>query len=234
MGFLNAREAMMTTIAEELLLLALDDDKGTVSLNQSTSLPLGLAGALLAELALRDRVHVEGKHLLVHDPAPTDDPLLDEALTTIAGSKKPHDAKHWVSKLSGKLKERLIKRLVERGVLREEECKILWVIPSSRYPAMQTSDEAAARERLRAVVLPSAEPDPRTVALLGLVKACDLEKKVFQGDEWKRAKPRVKELLEGELYGKAVGDAVAAATAAVIASTSAATMAATVAATSSS
>lgn len=48
----------MTTIAEPLLLLALNNDKGTASVNQSASLPLSLAGALLTELVMRDRVHV--------------------------------------------------------------------------------------------------------------------------------------------------------------------------------
>ncbi len=38
-------------LAEELLLLALNEEKGTVVFAASTALPYGLAGALLIELA---------------------------------------------------------------------------------------------------------------------------------------------------------------------------------------
>jgi|GEM_PF-4255314 len=47
----------MLNLAEELLLLALQDEKGTVLASAAGSLSYGLAGALLMELALRSRLH---------------------------------------------------------------------------------------------------------------------------------------------------------------------------------
>jgi hypothetical protein len=226
----------MTLLAEDLLLLALDDDKGTVSWGQSTSLPLVLAGGVIADLALLERVRVEGKNLVVRDAAATGDDLLDDAVTAIASSKKPHDPKHWVNKLAGRsfhLHDRLIARLVSRGILREEEHKILWVFPDDRYPAVETAGEQATRDQLRAVVLTGADPDPRTAVLLSLLKAGSMEKRVFSSDEWKAAKTRVEELTETEAISKAVGQAIADATAAVIAASTAAIVASTAASASS-
>lgn len=222
----------MNSIAEDLLLLALDDEKGTIGWQHSASFPLGLAGAQIAELAASEHVFFQDKQLLVRDGAPTSDPLLDEALAMVAGSAKPHDAKHWVEALarpSHHLQGRLEEQLVEKGVLRKEEHRLLWVIPSSRFPAVDTAEEQAARDRLRAVVIAGAEPDQHTLVLLDLLKACGLERNVFSSDEWKQAKAKVKDLLAGEYIGGAVAAAIAAAEAAVTAATVATTVAASTA-----
>ena len=50
----------MTLIAEDLLLLLLDDDTGKASAGVSSYLDYALAGALLAELALTGAVFVGG------------------------------------------------------------------------------------------------------------------------------------------------------------------------------
>ena len=48
----------MQTLAGDLLLLALDDDRGTVSWQRSTGLRYGLGGALLMDLAQQERITV--------------------------------------------------------------------------------------------------------------------------------------------------------------------------------
>jgi hypothetical protein len=145
----------MRTLGEDLLLLALDDEGGKVGWQDSSGLPYALVGALLAELALRERITLDAKHLVVTDASPTGDDLLDEALHRMAESKKPHDAKHWVTALHGKIKHlqrRLEDRLVAAGIVRREEHRVLWVFPAQRYPAVDNAPEEALREQLRAVV----------------------------------------------------------------------------------
>src|SRR5215208_6739076 len=73
-------------LAEDLLLLLTDDDTGKLAAS-STEVDVALGGALLAELALMDRVDVAGAdervregRLVVRDANPTADSLLDEAL----------------------------------------------------------------------------------------------------------------------------------------------------------
>ena len=62
----------------EFALLAYDDDGKPVT--DGTHLDNGLGGALLLELALAEKVDVEDKKVVVVDPAPTGDPLVDQAL----------------------------------------------------------------------------------------------------------------------------------------------------------
>ena len=224
--------AATPTLSEQLLLLGLDDEKGGVSFSASMALPYGLAGATLMELILRGRLTTEDGKLVVTDPSPTGDDLLDEATAVIGSANRPRDAKHWVSNLNGKLKRherRLEDRLVSRGVLRRDERKLLWLIPDNRYPTVDPGPEADVRQRIRAVLLQDAEPDARTAVLISLAKACEVLDPLLASDERRAAKQRIKEITEGEVLGRAVGDAVAdqtvASTAAIVAATAASTVA---------
>jgi hypothetical protein len=55
----------------------------------------GLGGALLLDLKLHDRVAMLDAHVVVPDPAPVGDPLLDGALAAIAGEGRDRDPDHW-------------------------------------------------------------------------------------------------------------------------------------------
>ncbi len=54
------------------------------------------------------------------------------------------------------------------------------------------------KNRMRAQVLASAQAEPREIALLSLVKACDFLDLVFVRDECKLASRRIHELVVGE------------------------------------
>jgi Golgi phosphoprotein 3 len=165
--------SIMETLAEDVLLLTLDDDKGTVPWTRPTyELKYGLGGALLMDLALLQRVNSSDNKIIVTDATSTGDEMLDDALETIRSSSKNHDAKHWVRKLGDRkgLKEELARGLVARGILREEEHTFLWVFDDPRFPTSDPGPENAIRRRIRDVVLADAEPDPRTLLLLSLGK----------------------------------------------------------------
>lgn len=206
----------MQTLAEDLLLLALDDDRGTVSWQRSTELSYGLGGALLTDLALQERIDSVDKKIVISDPSPTGDRLLDAALATTRAPKKPRDAKHWVEKLGGRngLKEQLARRPVARGILREQEHTFLWVFHDPRFPTSDPGPETSIRDQIRDVAVAGAEPDTRTLLLFSLVSTCNLTDGLFTREERKQAKLRIKDLVEGEQFGKAVSGAVAEATAA--------------------
>ena len=78
-------------IAEDLLLLLTDDDTGRLVVSGSY-VDVALGGALLVELSMKGRAGVDArKRLLVRDPSPTGDVLLDRALETVLRreGKKP-------------------------------------------------------------------------------------------------------------------------------------------------
>src|SRR5262245_42379594 len=107
------------SLGESLSLLALDDERGPVGMDASGTLPYGLVGAALLDLALRGRLTFKGKTLTVADATPTGDAILDDALAEIGRARRRRNAQHWVMHLQRRIKhhrDRLRARLVERGI----------------------------------------------------------------------------------------------------------------------
>lgn len=210
----------MLSLAEELLLLALHDEKGKIVSAALMSLLFGLAGALLLDLSLMDRITIENKKLILRDDKLTGDEIIDEAIAKIRQSKKTHKPDHWVVKLSGikKMKDRLLDRLVYQGILRKEEKKVLWVFPSKQYPTVNGKPERDTRALIRAALLEGAAPDERTKMIVSLVVACDLINEIFPKGERRQAKKRAKEIAAGDPFGKAVADMTRATQTAIVAS----------------
>ena len=210
-------------LAEELLLLALNDEKGTVLMAASMGLPYGLAGALLIELVEAGLLRIEGKELIAAAGGSARDELLDGILGTIRSSKRTRDLKHWVGRLGrsgGKIKKDLLARLVQKGVLREEERRLLWIFPSPRYPEIDPRPEYGVRGRVRSGILGVVPPEDRTAALISLVHACDLIGVLFDKGERRDAKRRAKEITASQPIGSAVARTVEAVKVAVIAAAS--------------
>lgn len=201
----------MLNLAEELFLLALNDDKGTVQNSASWVLPYGLAGAMLADLALHGKVAAAGqKRVAILDPAPTDDAVLDAALSEIAGAKRPRKAHSWIEELSRKRSWRRVpESLMAKGVLQEEEKRWLWVVPYAAYPQQDASAKYWIKQDLRAIVLAGREPDPRRLALLSLVYACRMLPLLLTKDERQPAGQRVAELVANDAIGQLVAQVIA-------------------------
>lgn len=215
-------------LAEELLLIALDDEKGTTS--SSVSVDPGLAGALLLDLIAAGSLVEMGDALAAGDGAPPSHPLLAEALAAVRAKGEPKKAKHWVDRLPKELKPikgRVAEGLVDRGVLGEEQHKTLGLISTRRYPAADGAPERALRARLEATLVHGLEPEPRTARLVALLQAVDLVGAAVPKEQKKAAKARAKNVAESSAVGTAVKRAVDEIAAAVtIAATSGAVAAA--------
>jgi len=205
---------------EEVLLLALDDEKGTTEFGSTWQ--QGVAGAVVAELLLAGRVApTDEKHprLEVRDPTPLGEPLLDEILAEMAAREKPRKGSDWVQRLAnrGKLKERVAAGLVQKRVLREEAGKILWIFDTVHYPERDGRPEREVISRLRrAIVGNERDVDPRTMVLVALADAAGLLKSIFGKQLLRDRKERLKAIREGEAAGKMTREAIEAVQAAVM------------------
>ena len=205
---------------EEVMLLALRDDAGTIA--SGTMYQYAIAGAILSELMLRQRIAVDEsarkKRAEVVDRRPTGAPLLDECLEKMAASK-PKGLDHWVAKFAGisGLKHRVAERLCDRGILREDEGTILLVFTRRTYPETDPRPEQEIVERLRQAIFGDAhEVDARTVVLVSLADGAGILKVVFDKKELKARKHRIEQVVNGELMGRAAKDAIQAVQAAVM------------------
>ncbi|MFF4381228.1 GPP34 family phosphoprotein [Kitasatospora sp. NPDC001547] len=198
------------TLAEEVLLLTLEDESGAVK--ESAGAACAIPGALLAELALAGRVALEdGTVTVVPGGEPTGEPLLDgrlERLAEWARGRRTAKASEWLTQDRATAPADTLERLVERGLVTEERRRVLGVFPVRRYPEADGRVERALRERLAAVVLHGAEPDARTGALIALLHAAGLYRSAFPEVPRKEVEPRFAEIAEGEWAGEAVREAI--------------------------
>lgn len=189
-------------ICESLFLITHDDDSGRG--DGTLAIDNGLAGALLLDLASDELVVGDGTTI---EPAPaceTDDPLLAEALGVLRKSDRPRSAEHWVQTLPRELKPLGAKvggSLVGRGILEQEQKKVLGLIPTTRWPEVDPAPERELRERLTRVLEDGAEPDPHTGLLIAILSPLGLVPKVVAKEHRKEAGRRAKAIAESDLAG---------------------------------
>jgi chromosomal replication initiation ATPase DnaA len=215
-----------TLLADDLLLVLLDPVTGKFRAG-SPKLEYGLAGALLVELALAERVAVDGQgrraRVVVVDAARPADALLADALQRVG--EKARRADTLIPLLAKRLRDRLLERAEQRGDLRRERL----TLRPDRWPAADPTRQAELRARLDAVLVTGVTPDPRTAALVAVLGAVDAAAAAVEAPDRAARKAvarRAAEIGEGAWAADSVRRAVAAAAAAVTASTAAVTAAA--------
>jgi hypothetical protein len=195
------------TLTEDLTLLLLDPDAGRAVVD-STSLDRAIGGALLLDLATRERITADGNgakaRLSVVDATPTGDDLLDGAL---ARFDKPLRAQKAVERLARGTRTPVLEHLVEQGLVRRERSRLLGILPITTWPPGDAAKEL--RGRVAAVLRDGARPDQHLALLISLVHAVKAEHKVVDGPR-RQLRARAAEVAEGEWAGQAVRKAVQA------------------------
>jgi hypothetical protein len=221
-------------LAEDLLLLVTDDASGRLAASGS-QVDAGLGGANLVELTLLGKVDITGEQdqgrpgrIIVRDPAPPEDDVLDAALETLAARQgsKPSAV---IGPLGKNLRPVLYERLAAGGVLRAERGRALGIFPTRTWPTQDPGHEAEVRQLVTQALVQPGEPDERTAALIALLHALRCEHKVVDPKAYqlsrRQLRARAAEVAQGnwasEGVRKAIDEMVAAVAAAVAASAAA-------------
>ncbi|MFD3545490.1 GPP34 family phosphoprotein [Streptomyces sp. NPDC058655] len=211
---------MAITLAEEIMLLSLDDESGSAKQRQAVG--WAVAGGVLLELVLAGRVSVTGKDLELVDTTSTGDALLDSRLalmeTWMRGRGKRR-VTQWLTKDQSKAVAAALESLCTRGVVVEEKRKALGVFPVRRFPEADGVVERELRERLRAVVLDGAEPDTRTAGLIALIHSARLHRLAFPDGHRKQVVSRMAEVATGQWAAESIRAAIRDMQAAMVAAT---------------
>jgi hypothetical protein len=201
----------MLRFAEEIMLLLLDDKGRTFADVPITSLKYALAGAALMDLALENRIDTDQERLFVIDPTPLEDDLLDPTLARIVQSTEVHDARYWLEQTvphTVDIRERSLARLIERGILRQEDDRFLWVFQTRRYPIIDDQTVREVKLRIMGVLLSDEIPDLRDIVLISLSDTCGIFKHLLSNRELKGAAQRIKQIRRMDLIGREVSKAV--------------------------
>ena len=206
-------------IAEELLLVALDPDKGTVPLAAQSYVKVGLAGALLAELAIAGNLDIKDARVVPAGGTPPDR-FLAEVLATISSGTQREKAKSAVQKLDkrvGGVWNRLIDRMVAAGTVGEEKNGLF---RPTHHPVLDRPVHDSVLAAVRAAAAGDGPIAPRLEVLLALTGPCCLLGRVAPDRSSRRhAKARIKDATAQAPFAtevKKVVDELAAASAVVI------------------
>ena len=197
----------MLTFAEEILLLFLDDETGKFENMYYEEFKYALAGAVLMDLALRSKIDTDLEKLKVVDSTPTGEDILDVFLSAIAGSEEEKNTFYWVleiAKSGAEIRDKALESLVQRGILRVEEKKILWVGGGGGYPTVDDSQEKEVRRRITDLLSSEDIPSPHDVVLVSLADTFDLFPQIVGEYQAKKLAPRIEQISKLDLIGQSV------------------------------
>ena len=200
----------MLRFAEEIILLMLHDDDGKFAHVPSWSMDRALAGAVLMDLALENRIDTDPENLILVDGTPVGDSLLDPTLAEIAAGDQ-RDARYWVEHTARKgeqIREEALSRLVGAGILEHHEDRVLWVFRSRRYPLVDGKAEREVKLRILEVLFSDQIPEPRDVVIIALADACGIFRELLPKRELEQAAARIEQVRKLDLIGQAMAQTI--------------------------
>lgn len=204
----------MLRFAEEITLLALNDETGVMHRNvPRRAFDYAIAGALMMELAFLNQLDTDADNVIMLDTKPTNDPLLDEALLIISGLGAQPSIVATIEALAAKAEHfepRIFASLVHKGILEEREKRFLWMKGERTYPMIDGKEETEVRTRIRMTILAEdVIPDPKDVVIIALMEATKLYRVIFIGDELRHCRKKIHQFAKMDFIGQGIAEALA-------------------------
>ncbi len=197
----------MLTLAEDIILLLLDDDTGKLASIDLMTLNYAMAGAVLMDLALRNKIDNDLESLIVADSTPTGLQMLDTYLDKISSENKENNTRYWLTELSNygeDIVDSALNMLVEKKILKTEEKKILWVIGTRVYPMVDDKEQKEVKRRIIDLLMSDEIPTPQDVVLVSLMDTCSLFTTILSSKEVERLSSRIEQIRKLDLIGQEV------------------------------
>ena len=160
-------------LADEFFLIAWDTAGSGAPLLHLRATSLGLAGALLGELVLAQRITVWRAEVRVTDPRPPEDALGRNVLHEMIRAPEHTDVRTWLAYLAKDSIEVVAARLIDTGLLYRTESRLLWR-KSVRYQATSYVKGAWPAVRVEKMLVGGERLTPADMALAALVEATGL------------------------------------------------------------
>jgi len=202
-------------LAEELILLALEDQSGKFVSSATSYGNYAIAGALIMDLFLLGKLDINGKYLVVTDSqgAHDLDDVLQDILYEIQHNKKPKSLKDWIEKIASygnAIINFLLERLTDQGILRREERTVFRMFHKVIYLVQNPEIKFHLMQKIGDILFNHEDPDARMLKLLSLIKISHLIPALFDKPFRKIATARIKTLIQSENIGKVVQEVITA------------------------
>lgn len=186
---------MKLSIAEGFYLIALDDEEGRILAAAEKTMVPGVIAACILELYLLKKVKLDSGNIAVTDTVGTGNRILDNVLKKLKTGPSITDQIKTLSSTFNHIQEDLNALLEQRGILKKEETKLLWIPLSDRMDNANYAFEQDIRNHLKAIVFKSAKPSPAFTILFSLIDDCNILDEVFKDKD---------ELIDAERVGKEI------------------------------
>ncbi len=201
----------MLRFAEEILLLLLDEDTGGLTQIPDQLLGYVLAGSVLMNLAIENRIDTDLDQLMLLDATPTGDTLLDPTLAAIAQDAGAHNIDHWVQRLAQQAEDirgEAFRRLVAHGILEDDDSGLFsltrWVSRTRRYPIIDGKAGQEVKLRIMGIIFTDDIPSPHDIVIITLANACGIFDRILSNAELAQVQARITLISQLDLIGQSV------------------------------
>ena len=195
------------TLVEEIVLLSLNDETGAHLPLPPSALGYGLAGAILSDLIMAERIAVDEGSVKILNSQTTNNPLLDPWLQRMVDEPYVHSIHYWISAIADEkrdIESSVLDHLIERGILIRKDKKILWVVGLRRYPTIHNEERIEVRTRLQRLIFSDEKPDHFDSTLISLLDGCYLLPSVLPDSELLERSERIDEIAKSDPVGREV------------------------------
>ena len=216
---------------EKFLLIAHHPEKGRFMISH-LFMQYGIAGAILLDLTVEDRIEITEKRLILKSASVSADPVINDVITLMSQVSKPRKADYWVRKLATRhirYKWLVLKGLADKRMVRIEEKKFLGLIPYRQSYLVESYTRSNLIRQLKSEILAyTREPSVANTALAGLIVACRMHRFLSDDrDELKTIKTRLKKIIKESPVSDVVSQTIRQVQAAIISGVTAAIVAST-------
>lgn len=201
----------MLTMLEEVVLLAVDEKTGQLRSTREFGTAYALVGAVFFDLALARKIDTDLETVTIIDSTPTGNATLDRVLDAMVQRPGITTVRGWIEEIFLRrqdLEGEALAALIERGVLRHEIGKYLWIIDVERFPMTDKRPQQHVKLRLAQAILTDEIPDTRDIMLVSIAEPCGLLGYVLSSAELANRRARVEMLCNLETISRTVSAAI--------------------------
>jgi hypothetical protein len=218
---------MERSVAELFLILALNPDKGRVTLD-SIHFRYSLTGAILMDYLAGDEFRVEDKRVIPSLKI-NDDAIHILFAERMMKSSRNRRISYWINRLTGKSRfifSEMTKSLERQGIIQIEQKRFLNIFPYKRYWFINKSIREKLIEDIREILVRGKQPEKKQLMLLGVIEGSRAYRLIAKERGEARQLRRINtELLKSDVMTSEINQAIKEVQAAIISSVTAATMA---------
>jgi len=197
------------TIPEEITLLTIDDKGGITP--SSKTFDAVLAGSILMDLAIQNRIDSDLKHMILVSDKPTGNAVLDDMLQFVFLDKQAKEPSYWISQIglrTDEIIENILAGLVVKKVIKVENQKVLWMFSTRRYPVVGDKEVKEVKSRVRDLVFSKDLPDLRDIVIISLAFYGSLLGLIFTDEEINNNLLRIEQIARMDLIGQSIAKAL--------------------------